>query len=442
MSSKTSKRSINAKPKNRSVQLRGKASRPVAKSGPKSQKVDSAIRTVLGKGLSMAAKAVVGSIFGAGDYTVKYNSMTGAGGPPQFSSNGNSRSTVVCHREFVSDITGTTAFNQTQFTITPSNSALFPWLCSLAQNYEEYRIHGMIFEFHTTSGMSVSSTNTALGTVIMATQYNPNDLPFGNKRDMENYEFATSGGPFTDFLHPLECKPSLTVAPQLYVQQPSIAGQAADARLTDFGTFTIATVGMQATNIVGELWVSYQVELLKPRLSTSLSGEGVGQFRDSGSGVGTTSIFGSAGTSSTAPTILNPGPANLTSSGILSPFLLGNPVIGASSTTNAVISGINAITLAPNNYAGRILLVQTTFVGTAFTTVPVTNVALNSQGQTIATVTVLPGTSQFSGAVATQVNIIQFNANAASVPQPIFIWNASGTAATLTGTTISIADLS
>jgi len=224
--------------------------------------------------LGKAAQAVVGSIFGMGDYSVKYNSLTAAGGPPQFSSNGNSRSTIVSHREFVRDIVGTTTYSSTVFSITPSNNTLFPWLSSLATNYEEYRIHGMIFEFKATSGTSVASTNTALGAVVMATQYNPNDAPFSTKIEMENYEFATSGAPFENFLHPVECMPALTVAPQLYVNQPVSASSVVDNRLTDFGNFTIATVGMQASNTIGELWVSYQIELLKPRLSTLQVGEG------------------------------------------------------------------------------------------------------------------------------------------------------------------------
>lgn len=246
----------------------------LASVGSAAQGIRSSLGRLAGAGITAAARAVIGSVFGQGDYTVKYNSLSGVGGPPQFSSNGNNRSVVISHREFVQDITGTTGFSIQSFQITPTNSALFPWLAQISSNFEEYRIHGMLFEFKTTSGMSVSSTNTALGTVIMATQYNPNDTAFSTKIDMENYEFATTGGPFESFLHPLECKPQLTVAPQLYVNQPNTSGAVVDLRLTNFGNFNIATVGMQASNVVGELWVSYQVELLKPRLSSVLVGNG------------------------------------------------------------------------------------------------------------------------------------------------------------------------
>jgi len=261
----------------------------VASSGP----IKQTLTKIIGSGLSSAARAVIGSVFGSGDYTVKSNSLTGSGGPPQFSSNGNHRSVVVSHREFVQDITGTTAFTATSFPITPTNNSLFPWLSQIAANFEEYRIHGMLFEFKTTSGMSVSSTNTALGTVIMASQYNPNDPVFQNKIEMENYEFATTGGPFQDFLHPLECKPALTVAPQLYVSQPASSGAVIDLRLTNFGTFNIATTGMQASNVVGELWVSYMVELLKPRISSVLVSNG-SIFGTFNSNVSNTNVFGTA----------------------------------------------------------------------------------------------------------------------------------------------------
>lgn len=312
--SKQAQRTIQAKPK---TVVRTVAPKPVISTG---ESVGRSIGGFLGK----AASSVLGSIFGMGDYKVNYNTLSGIGGPPQFSNNGTNRSTVVTHREYVQDVTGTTSFSINSFPITPSNSTLFPWLSSVADNYEEYRIHGMIFEFKTTSGMSVSSTNTALGTVIMSTQYNPNDPQFNNKITMENYEFATSGGPFENFLHPVECKPALTVAPQLYVAQSTSSGAVVDLRLTNFGTFSIATVGMQASNVVGELWVSYQVELLKPRISSFPTLVGLGQIHYAGSGSFTqNSSSGSLGSAAGTVTQVN-APTSVLNSNPLFPASVVN----------------------------------------------------------------------------------------------------------------------
>jgi len=120
----------------------------------------------------------------------------------------------------------------------------------------------------------VGSTNTALGTVILATQYNPNDAAFASKIEMDNYEFASDCTSFRNVLHPVECKPGTVIAPILSVNQPLLPGAVVDQRLSNFGTFTIATTGMQAVNTVGELWVTYMIELLKPRISTLIAGSG------------------------------------------------------------------------------------------------------------------------------------------------------------------------
>jgi hypothetical protein len=87
-----------------------------------------------------------------------------------------------------------------------------------------------------------------------------------NKQQMENYEFAQSSTPVHSLLHACECDPSQTANQGLfYVNNPN--DQDGDARLYDLGRFTIATQGMQATGYnLGELWVSYKICLLKPKL--------------------------------------------------------------------------------------------------------------------------------------------------------------------------------
>lgn len=386
-------KSIQSKPK---AVVKARASRPAVSIA---ERVGSSVGGFLGK----AASSVIGSIFGMGDYTVAYNSLHGAGGPPQFSGSG-TRSTVVTHREFVGDITGSTTFTSTRYAITPSNSQLFPWLSEIAQNYEEYRIHGMILEFKTTSGTSVSSTNTALGTVVMATQYNPNDQAFSSKIEMENYEFGTSGAPFENFLHPIECKPGLTVAPQLYVRQPSYALSVNDDKLTTFGQFTIATVGMQAANVIGELWISYQIELIKPRLSTLVSGPGYVTLSS------TTGLPGSAAFTNafgSAPTIV----ATTQTNGAPGPFtgFATNPALPASSYPSIYyVTSLGTINFSASVFASRTVLLSCYYTGTTFST----NQSLTAGSEV--TITALQNTS--------------------SATTNTYLWSITFPAATVTGT--------
>jgi hypothetical protein len=182
-------------------------------------------------------------------------------------------STVIVHREYIQDIVsgaGTpSAFTINSFPLNPGQPSTFPWLAQIAANYEEYDILGMVFEFISTSGESVASTNTSLGTVIMATEYDPTKPAFASKQAMENYSFAVSCKPSCSMLHAVECKKARTPVAQLYVRTGANTGS--DLRWTDFGNFYIATVGMPAAGtFLGELFVTFKVRLLKPRLPITL----------------------------------------------------------------------------------------------------------------------------------------------------------------------------
>jgi hypothetical protein len=51
----------------------------------------------------------------------------------------------------------------------------------------------------------------------------------------------------------------------MYIRNGDVMSSA-DKRFSDLGMFQFATVGMQAASVIGELWVSYHVELIRPKL--------------------------------------------------------------------------------------------------------------------------------------------------------------------------------
>jgi len=176
----------------------------------------------------------------------------------------------VRHREFLTDVSGTVAFAGSDFYLNPGLSATFPWLSSIAKNYEQYRFHGLLFEFKSTSATAVSSTNTALGTVVLVTDFDDLDLSYTTKQEMEAAVGCVSTVPSRSVIHPVECAPRQTPIDKLWVRSVEYSDYATvDPRLFDLGRFTIATSGMQAASTIGELWVSYDVEFFKPQLNTS-----------------------------------------------------------------------------------------------------------------------------------------------------------------------------
>jgi len=215
-----------------------------------------------GAGLGRDAGNWISKIFGMGDYRIKKNSlMMYNAGPPAFGSG----STEIMHREYLQDISSSTGFSIQAFPINPGLEGTFPWLSVIAQNFECYELLGLVFEFKSTSATAVSSTNTALGTVILSTEYDSINPPFASKQEMEAHEFTVATAPSGNVLHAVECDPRSSVLPQLYLRS-SVNPSGTDIRLYDMGTFYIATQGMQAVSTIGELWVSYHVRLLKPQL--------------------------------------------------------------------------------------------------------------------------------------------------------------------------------
>lgn len=232
----------------------------------------------VGRTLAPVASSVLGAlgkramtmISGQGDYDISgisHNSLLGKMSPtvPMFSSNLNG-SIRVCHREYLTDILSTTDFNRLIFSINPAMPSTFPWLSKIAQNFEQYQMNGLIFEFKTGSSDALNSTNTALGYVVMATEYNSLAPGYQNKLEMENALFATSTKPSLSTIHAVECAPNQSPLNVLYTRTGFENISASDIRLYDLGQFNIATVGMQAIGAnIGELHVSYDCTLYKTR---------------------------------------------------------------------------------------------------------------------------------------------------------------------------------
>lgn len=226
--------------------------------------------SALGSVLGGAGGHLLGRIFGSGDYVtsgdqVKYNVLANSAQVPQF---GHGKNVVnIRHREYLGDvITSSTigAFQLTDYPIQPGLVGSFPWLAQVCgSTFQQYRINGMVFEFRSMSADALNSTNTALGSVVMATDYDSKDATFTSKQEMENTEFGVSCKPSSCMMHAIECARNQTAVSELYIRAGSVPS-GADIRLYDMGRFSIATSGFQAASVnVGELWVSYDITLLK-----------------------------------------------------------------------------------------------------------------------------------------------------------------------------------
>jgi len=211
---------------------------------------------------------------GTGDYSVARNAITervAKGSPAIPMMHGSGQSIIVRHKEYIGDIvsapTANTFLCSSGIPLNPGLSSSFPWLSTIAQQFQEYTWRGIVFHFESTSGDSVGSVTTSLGTVMMGTQYKATAPPFQSKQIMLNEYFSCDAKPSVDFCHPIECDPNENPYNVQYIRGAAVpAGE--DPKTYDLGTFYYATTGMQGTNVsLGELWVTYEVELRKPIIS-------------------------------------------------------------------------------------------------------------------------------------------------------------------------------
>lgn len=196
------------------------------------------------------------------------------------------REVRIHHREFISDIVTSEnpgEFKLQNFQINPGLPNTFPWLSSLAQNFQQYEIKGMLFEFVSTSSDALNSTNTQLGQVIMCTNYNSAEPNFASKQQMLQTEFCSAHKPSQSFLHPIECKPSLTTIETLYIRTGDIGNN--DIKFYDLGNMQIATLNCQGEAVnLGELYVDYDIVFKKPILSPTASVQSYSNFYHSSTG--------------------------------------------------------------------------------------------------------------------------------------------------------------
>lgn len=181
----------------------------------------------------------------------------------------------VAHREYLGDINPSSNFLVTSFPLNPGMPQTFPWLSQMASSYEEYYFKNLTFHFRSMSSSSIlaiGGANTSLGTVILSTEYNAVLPPFTTKNQMENHQFAASIKPSQNVSHRIQTHPQHTPLNKLFIRNSPPEANT-DKRLYDIGNFQIATQGMQqvaedtANYSIGELWVSYDVCFMKPKIS-------------------------------------------------------------------------------------------------------------------------------------------------------------------------------
>lgn len=217
-------------------------------------------------------------LFGSGDYNMLSASEQEfklAPQVPSFSNQGDC--VVISHREYLGDIISSSSANTFKvqtFGLNPSNTETFPWLTNIAQpNFQQYKFLGCTFEFRTFSADALNSTNTALGSVFAAINYDYSDNDLVSRYQIENMDWSMSCKPSESMLIPVECAPKQTsMNGLLYVINGNNIPAGADPKTYMLGKLFVGSTGMQGTNVnLGSLYVTYKVCLYKAMMTAPLS---------------------------------------------------------------------------------------------------------------------------------------------------------------------------
>jgi len=234
--------------------------------------IGSAIGSVAGR----TAFHYPAKLMGSGSYhTVKSGKTTSRPQVPTFGNQGDY--VTINHREYIGDVISSATpgeFKSDTYNINPGDVNTFPWLSNLVgSSYQQYRFDGLKFEFRSTSGESLNSTNTALGSVFSAINYDWSDPDFTTRSAIENSSWSSNARPSDNFDIFVECAKSQTGMNQglLYVNQGNIPPNV-DPKTYFLGKLQIASQGLQGSSVaIGSIYCTYRVRLYKQVMSRPLS---------------------------------------------------------------------------------------------------------------------------------------------------------------------------
>lgn len=206
-------------------------------------------------------------------------------------------SVTITHRELIGEWKNSTGLVVNQgvegnlYRLNPSNSSLFPWLQTLASNFDQYCFKSLTLRY------IPSCTTGEAGRLAMYFDKDSQDTEPSDRVELSNMGHLTSTSAWAEA--------TLNV-PVDNIRRFTDDSNTADPKLLDLGQVGIATYGGGGTNTLGEVFIEYTVSFFEPQPSS-----GVVQTVVTGAGVDNTvgprfvTITGN--TTSTTVTFRSPG---------------------------------------------------------------------------------------------------------------------------------------
>jgi hypothetical protein len=301
-------------------------------------------------------------------------------------------------REKIKDINGSTSTFQvsTELVINAANSVMFPLGSQLAHLHEQYEFKKGFIRlcYETTSYTAVTGSTTA-GVVVMGTNVDTADAAPTSISEAENQYGMSRCPPYaTRCVHnvPLSHLPLKTLYNHFSNNALAPSGQTQASKFYDVGIFRLCVANQPNNSVIGELWVEYDITLLRRKAPVSAIGSTYVHLTESPNNSCTAAAPG--------------GTAGYTT------------YVGTTGTIN-VTAGTNYVTM---NQVGRYVLTKSTVAG------------LMTAGPTLTLGVDLPQVLRFQDNSASYVVVFQSGSNRAleSVCFEVLTLNGPASSRTIT----------
>jgi len=257
----------------------------------------------------------------------------------------------VRHREYIQDVAGSVAYAVSQLSINPGLFTTFPWLSGLAPLFESYKFNSLSFQFKTEKGTSTT------GKVFLSVDWDAADAAPTSKSQQLQERTAIDCAAWA--MAQLNCDQAdlLKFGVQRYIRTSAVAGT--DIKTYDVGNLQVGTQGMADTSAVGELYVTYDVELITPQPNLGLVSP-LSQAKIVGGGtVSKTAPYGTAPlqTGQLSVSVSNTGNGTLTFNQV-GTYIVNQTVVGTGIGSSPNISGTAASTGLPSTALGALSSTQ------------------------------------------------------------------------------------
>jgi hypothetical protein len=164
----------------------------------------------------------------------------------------------VTHRELINgSVAGSTSFSsQVVVTINPGLLASFPWVSSIANQYEQWK--GSVKFLY----IPIAPTSTQ-GDIIMFCDYNVYDPAPTTETQAIDHIGCVTAPVWTSSVMAANTAAMFPTGSKKYIRVANVVG---DKRLYDGGKFYLCTNNCANTNVIGKLMVEYSFEFSVPQL--------------------------------------------------------------------------------------------------------------------------------------------------------------------------------